>query len=79
MVSVEGTGEGIGLVLVETAAAASVARGRLLLVQVVAQDREGLGLTRKAVAEESSNSATSVPMLLRSLDDDADISSLVTS
>lgn len=79
MVRVEGTGECAGLVLVGTAAVASVARGRLLLIQAVPEERNGRGFTRKAVAEESSKSAMSLPMLLRSLDDDADFSSLVTS
>jgi hypothetical protein len=45
----------------ETAAAARTARGCLLLVEAVAKDREGRGLTRNAemdVAEDKSSIAT---------------------
>jgi len=49
---------GIGLVLVETAAARAAVRGRLLLVQ--AEDREGreLGVTRRAEVDDSSSIMT---------------------
>lgn len=54
---------GIELELVETAAAARGTRGRLLLVQAVAEDREGrvgreLGVTRKAEVDDSSSIMT---------------------